>query len=261
MNQDKEEEIKRIKRGLSWVEIKNALQAEGCFICTIVKKSVIKYFGNILHEYALDADVHRKVISSSGLCNTHTQIIMELKKKRSDGLSIASLFETSLHKEIRILGEVEDIKYKKRTNDIAGIKSKNDLRNYKNQINEILIPTGKCAGCEQEEFTESFYTHESLRLWKDREFGKLYESQKIMLCRSHFINMISEAENIEVISYFIGVQKNKLDKLNFLLSEFIRKHDYRYQKEMTDEDVGSWSALLEYLGSKKDVRRKDYINN
>lgn len=261
MHQDKEEEIKRIKRGLSWVEIKNALEAEGCFICSIIKKSVIKYFDNILHEYALDADVHKKVISASGLCNTHTQIIMEREKRRGDGLSIASLFETSLHKEVRLFDEIREIEYKRRTNDIAGIKSKSDLKSYKNHIKEILVPKSKCAGCQQAEFTESFYTHESLRLWKDKEFRRLYESEKIMLCRSHFINMISEAENIEVISYFRDVQKNKLDKLNFLLSEFIRKHDYRYQKEMTDKDVGSWSALLEYLGSKKDVSRKDYINN
>jgi hypothetical protein len=254
------ENIKRIKRGLSWVEIKNALQQEGCFICTIIQNAVIKYFDNILYEYALDASVHKKIISAMGLCNTHTQLLLEVEKDKGDGLSAGSLFETTLHKEIRLIDEIGKLHPPNDKNFTIDNQSKKVLKGYKGKIKRTLIPTGQCIGCEQQNHTESFYTHETLRIWGDEEFQELYESEKIMLCRSHFIHIIVEAENKEVIDYFISSQKNKLDSLDFLLFEFIRKHDYRFQKEMTNKDRESWTKVLEYLGSKKGVKRKDYNN-
>jgi REP element-mobilizing transposase RayT len=259
MNSDKEN-IKRIKRGLSWVKLKNALQQEGCFICTIVRNAIMKYFDNVLYEYALDASVHKKIISAMGLCNTHIHLLLEIEKNKGDGLSAGSLFETTLRKEIRLIDEIEELPPREDKNRTTNNQLKKALRGYKNKIKKTLTPAGKCIGCEQQNHTESFYTHETLRIWNDEEFQELYAREKIMLCRSHFINIIDEAENKEVIDYFISSQKNKLDSLNFLLSEFIRKHDYRFQKEITDEDRESWTKVLEYLGSKKGVKRKDYDN-
>jgi Family of unknown function (DUF6062) len=259
MNLD-EENIKMIKRGLSWAELKKALQMEDCFICTIIQNAVIKYLDNVLYEYALDANVHKKIISAMGLCNTHTYLLLEIEKSKGDGLGAGSLFETTLHKEIKLINEVKKLDYQNEKNKASSYHSKRLLKNHKNNIKKILMPVGKCIGCEQEEQSESFYIHETLRIWNDEEFKSLYESEKIMLCRSHFIKIIEEAENKEVIDYFISSQKNKLDSLNSLLSEFIRKHDYRFQIEMTEEDRESWTRVLEYLGSKKGIKRKDYIN-
>ena len=75
-----------MKRGLSWVELKNSLDMGGCPVCNTMLRSIEKYFEFLLYEYALDATVHKKNLASFGMCNTHTYLLKEIEEKlKSDG--------------------------------------------------------------------------------------------------------------------------------------------------------------------------------
>ncbi len=255
-------DIETIKRGLSWVEIKDAFESEGCPICYIMLKSIKKYFNSLLYEYVLDAGVHKKMIASLGLCNTHTYLLMEEEKKlHSDGLNIAALYETSLQKEIKVIQRVnKNVRGFNKKYLTKFFKSNNELNDYKKFFHAVMNVTGECIGCENQKHTESYYTHEMLRLWTDGEFQELFSGGEILLCRNHFLFLVNEAEKRETINYFVNEHIRKLDKLYSRLEEFIRKHDYRFKNEMTDDDRKSWKKLLEYFGSKKNIDREGYNN-
>jgi hypothetical protein len=252
-----EEELNIIKRGLSWVFLKKALLKTGCPICMVMEEALTKYLESILYEYALDGSVHSKMIKSFGLCNIHTWKLKEAEESlNSDGLSVASVMETTLNKEIKILNSLSSIEPDNdKVNKFHLFKRANPVKKFIDSAIIKLSPTEACAACGHQIHTESFYAHELIRLSKDAEFKALYENQNILMCRIHFNMLIKELLSEDQIHYFVGAQQTKLEKLSHSISEFIRKHDYRLIKKLNDEDKNSWMILLEHLGSKKNIDR------
>jgi len=260
-----ENEITRIKRGLNWINLKESLDAEGCPVCNSMSRSIKKYFDFLLYEYALDASVHKKTLASFGMCNTHTYMLKEAEANlKSDGLNIAVLYETLFQKEEKLLAKIEERKFNNKKS-ILNISKKNDFLSYKKQLLTEIKPKpsnsvsrGICPGCQHQKENESFCTHEILRIYKDDEFQKKYENEKVLLCRHHFIFLINESEKMETIEYFIKIHKTKIATLHKQLSGFIEKHDYRLKSRMTEEEKISWEKALEYFGSKKNIDREGY---
>jgi len=266
MNID-EDDIAQMKRGLSWVDLKQSLEIGGCPICNTMQRSIEKYFNSLLWEYALDVSVHTKNLASFGMCNTHTYMLKEAEKTLgSDGLNIAVLYETIMQKEIKLLknlsnaGLVEEKDVKEKEKKLFNFSKSRDFESYKKEMLSELIGKGICIGCSHLEFSESFNTHEIVRLYKDEEFRNIYENVEILLCRRHFLYLINESWNKEALDYFIDIQKSKIIRLFDKMSGFINKHDYRLKSQMTDEESKSWEIVLEYTGSKQGINKEGYNN-
>jgi len=259
MLQTEHDDIEKMKRGLSWIDLKESLNVDGCPICSTMLRSIDKYFKFLLYEYALDASVHKKMLASSGMCNTHSSLLKEAEAKlKSDGLNIAVLYETILKKEIKLLAIIEEKKLNERKDYFLGKTGPRDLILYKKEILSELIDKGLCPGCMHQKESESYCTHEMLRVSKDTEFRVKFEHDKVLLCRRHFLFLINEVEDKGTLDYFINTQKIKIDRLNTQLSGFIEKHDYRLKCGMTEEEKISWNKALEYFGSKKNIDRDGY---
>lgn len=252
-------DLEFIKRGLSWGELKKSLNKGGCPICNTMMRAIERYFEYLLYEYALDASVHKKTLASAGMCNAHTYLLKEVETKlKSDGLNISVLYETLFQKEERLLSEVSEKEFVKDGKYFAVLKKKNNFLSYKKEILSELAASGICPGCLQQKGSESYYTHEIIRLREDDEFKSKYENEKILLCRRHFLFVINEGEDIETIKYFVSVQKKKIRALHRQISRFIEKHDYRLKNRMTEDEKKSWEKALEYFGSKKNINKDGY---
>ena len=243
-----ENRIASFKRGLSWIELKEAFKNEGCPICFIMLEHLNKYFDHLLYEEALSVSVHKKMIAGMGLCNTHTWVLA----KSTDKLGIGSLFQTTLSKEIKLLKKINEYKDKEMLRNSRKKKLDKDKKIIEDQFNA----KGICLACEHQEESELFYLHQLIIIWHDKEFRDYYEDEIVLLCRKHFQLLLQESDEKEIIDYFITIQKNKLDNLSYQYSEFMRKHDYRFQHEMTDKDKASLNRVLEYFGSKKYINHK-----
>ncbi len=244
-----ENRIASFKRGLSWIELKEAFKNEGCPICFIMLEHLNKYFDHLLYEEALSVSVHKKMIAGMGLCNTHTWVLA----KSTDKLGIGSLFQTTLSKEIKLLKRINEFECNEL---LSSSRNKKKLDKDKKVIEGQLTAKGKCLACEHQEESEIFYLHQLLIIWNDKEFREYYENENVLLCRKHFQLLLQESDDEENMNYFITIQKNKIDNLSYQYSEFMRKHDYRFQHEMTDKDKASLNRVLEYFGSKKYINPK-----
>ncbi len=254
-----ENEFTKMKRGLSWVEVKESLNTDGCPVCNTMSRSINKYFEFLLYEYALDASVHKKTLASFGMCNTHTYLLKEAEEKlKSDGLNISVLYETLFQKEEKLLAKVEEKEFEEKKKLFAGFRKRRDFTAYKKEILIDLVGKGICPGYQHQKESESFYTHEIIRLCRDEEFRSKFESDKILLCRRHFLFIINEAEETQPLKYLITEQKKKIHLLHRQLSGFIEKHDYRLKSGVTDDEKKSWEKALEYFGSKKNINRDGY---
>ncbi len=261
-----DDETASMKRGLSWVEVKESLNTDGCPVCNTMSRSIDKYFDYLLYEYALDAAVHKKTLASFGMCNTHTFLLKEAEEKlKSDGLNISVLYETLFQKEEKLLAKVEEKELVENSNHFTAFRKRRDFTAYKKEIlSDLLVKParpvggGICPGCQHQKESESFYTHEILRLYKDDEFRNKYENERILLCRRHFLFIVNEAKEIEAVKYFVSKQREKIRSLHQQLSSFIEKHDYRLKSGITEKEKISWEKALEYFGSKKNINRDGY---
>ena len=249
MDKIEENRIESFKRGLSWIELKEAFKNKGCPICFIMLENLRKYFDHLLYEDALSVPVHKKIIAGMGMCNTHTWVLAE----STDKLGIGSLFETTLSKENKLLKRINEFEDKEMLSDS---RNKKKLNKDKKVIEGQLTAKGKCLACEHQEESELFSLHQLIIIWNDKEFREYYEDESVLLCRRHFQLLLQECDEKEIIDYFITIQKNKLNNLSYQYSEFMRKHDYRFQHEMTDKDKASLNRVLEYFGSKKNINHK-----
>jgi hypothetical protein len=197
--------------------------------------------------------------ASFGMCNTHTYLIKEAEEKlKSDGLNVAVLYETLFQKEEKLLSKIKEKEFNDNKNHFISIGKTKDFIAYKKEIMFDLIAKGICPGCLHQKESESFSTHEILRISKDEEFMNKYEEEKILLCRRHFLFLINESQNKDSIEYFINTHRIKIVRLHKRLSGFIEKHDYRLKSGMTEEEKKSWEKALEYFGSKKNIDIEGY---
>lgn len=172
-------------------------------------------------------------------------------KLKSDGLNIAVLQETILQKELKLLSKIEKKEIVIKKKKFLNFSRAENFKGYKKEIISDLAAKGICPGCLHQKGSESFYIHEIIRLYKDEEFQKKYEDEKIMLCRNHFLLLLNEADGVEIFDYFINLQLHKITILQKQLAGFVAKHDYRLRKEMTGIEEKSWANVFEYFGSKK----------
>jgi len=259
MTQLEDDEIIKMKRGLSWIDLKESLNTDGCPVCNTMTRSLNKYFEFLLYEYALDASVHKKTLASFGMCNNHTYLLKEAEADlKSDGLNISVLYETILQKEIKLLGRIEEKELRERKRYLPNFGKSPDFISYKKEILSDLIAKGICPGCMYQKESESYCTHVILQLYKDNEFQNKFVNERILLCRRHFLFLINEAEQKQTIDYFIKVHKTKIKMLYTQLSGFIQNHDYYTKNKMTEEEKKSWEKALEYFGSKENIDRGGY---
>lgn len=257
MIKTEDENILQLKRSITWAELKDSLDNGGCPICNLMIQKIEKYFEYLLYEYASDPSVHKKNLASFGLCNVHSHLLKDIENKlKSDGLNVAVLYETLFQKEEKLLNKVLDS-----VDDIQEtkiFKKKKSLNTNKENILNNLLPKGTCIGCLQQKETESYYTHEILRIFKDEEFIKKYESENVLLCRNHFLFLINESMGNDAIRYFIKTQKMKIESLHQKLKKFIYNHDYKIKSSLTENELNSWEKTLEYFGSKKNLGKNLY---
>jgi len=236
--------FEQFKRGLSWGIIKKSLSKKGCPVCNIVADSTEKYIGFLLRECASDAEVHRRNLKSMGFCKRHSKQILDLEG--SDGLNIATIYETLISNELKRLLRSENILNFDSKNFI---KIRSVLENKKGKIEKVLETTEECFICKNERKTRLFYIHEIIKISEDEEFRRLFENPEVLFCREHFIDLILENREENKLKYFVDSHIKKMKQLQEGLKSFIEKHKYESREELTDEDAKVVRKILFYFGS------------
>jgi Family of unknown function (DUF6062) len=245
-------DVSRNKRSIPWVRLSDALHTSGCPICSVVEASTRKHVNDILYEYVLDVTVRKMIHASFGFCNRHAWLAREAEEAlHSDGQHLATLYESLLHAEIRLLSEA------------AGVQRDSSRKGRKRKQKDPVIekamtnlhPTGECLICAGVRRTEEFYASQCTLMRPDDEFRSLFESENVLLCRPHFISVLHEAKEPETIDYFVHQQIGKLEQLYKELKLFIEKHDVRYKNIPWGKEWNSWLQVLEHYSCKKGIDR------
>ena len=195
----------------------DALEGEGCPICTLTKEVVHSYVKSLLYEYVNDSHTAERIVKSGGFCNLHSWLLYSYQEV----LGTAIIYKRLVDHHIKYIGNPLD-------------------------------PEISCPVCSVEADASKRYVEAFLKYLQEDAFYQKYIASD-GLCYPHLKMCINLANNEETKKFLIELEKQRLEKLSFDLSEIIRKSDYRFQNEPRGKEYRARYKAIEKLVGKKKV--------
>jgi hypothetical protein len=207
---------------------------EGCPICFLVKKGGNKFMDDLLYENVNDPGVREHIRRSAGFCNKHAWQMHKI----GDGFGLGIIYEDLL----RIVLEKAPVRddssasIKKELFDVRGIQSK-----------------CSCIVCDQEKTIEKQYCSLFIKSLNDPEFLAQYRNAVSGLCFPHIFSILKESGADETQRTIVQIEMDKAHTLLDELRVFVKKHDYRFEKEGFGSEGNSWIRAIEKLAGKEGI--------
>jgi hypothetical protein len=208
----------------------DAIKEKGCPICFLVVKNTHKFMDDFLYESVNDPGLRKEIRESYGFCNRHAWQL----QKFGDGFGVSIVYKD--------LAQLIDKKLGKINNLPALIKDLNKSRKLKNN----------CMFCKQERDVENRYASVFIENFMDPELKHHYKNS-FGFCIPHLLTTINKFKNRKAIEEITAIESEKISGLIAELSEFQRKHDYRFSKEGFGKEGDSWIRAIEKLEGKEGV--------
>ncbi len=241
---------------LTYLRLKDALAQEGCSLCRLREHDGRKYLDWLLYERVNDVTTRVKLAQSWGFCVYHAWMLQELEWDHcKDGMGTAILWEW-LVDSYRTLLQQHLGK--------PDVPKKRFLRRWRRQqrspLSEQLLrafaPEGMCPACaslrQSEEYALWILTE---HLAEEDPLRTLYK-QSAGLCMPHFKAALDAAQEEQVVRFLIEVQLERLTRIAGELSEYLRKHDYRFSHEPYGSEADAFVRATEVLVGKKPHTRE-----
>ena len=222
---------------LTYLRLKDALAQQGCAICRLREYYGRRYLSWFLHEQVNDVATRLKLAQSWGFCVYHAWLLQKLEWERChDGMATAILCEWLVERYCRILQHLleESCLPKKRL--WYRWRWRRSSRPAE-PLFHAFAPEGICPTCTSQQESEA-YTLQVLtqHLAEDASFQTLYK-QSGGLCMPHFKAALASAEEEQAARVLVEVQLETLGRMAAELSEYLRKHDYRFAHEPSGSEA------------------------
>lgn len=232
------------KHGLGYAQQKDALSSDGCPICTLLDTGMRKYLFWFLYESVNDAHIRKRLLESKGFCRIHAWQLYQIERDEwGDSLKAVLLHEDVIREAMSALDGLKRA--------MPSFKPKRWLfRNLsKSKVLSPFIPKKECLACEHQRQMEENRIYFFIESLGEPEFQEMYR-ESFGLCITHFWKALEKTDDENLKAFLISVQRAKLERLSFLLEEYIRKHDYRFADEPKGEESKSPRWAIEMIVGK-----------
>ena len=230
-----------MKYHIDTIPVWDAIKADGeCMMCTLEKKTELGEAERYLGASVMEPDVRVRV-NDRGFCRKHHAMLYGMSNRLGHALMLEShTIETReklqrSYDEIRKAGKaLASATVGDRLNGKARTAS-DALRKQAQYIGDMA---GTCVMCDTIEDNMRRYMHTFFYLYRtDGEFRRMLAEGKGM-CVDHLGQMLDAAvtelnpkELGEFVLMLTDCEQKNLDRIQEDISWFIKKFDYRYEKE------------------------------
>lgn len=227
----------KMDKHLSYFNLLDALGEKGCPICFLLKKTTAKFRDDFLYEQVNDPKVRQEIRDSLGFCNACS---WELRNS-GDAFGISIIYRDLLG----IIAEgIKNILE-------AGRGSVKTLNRFLKDIREKL-GRNNCLICKARLEAEKRYVSTFLKNFFEPEFHSAFKNS-FGLCLPHLIAVIRDCRDEDVRNKILAIEQGKVNSLVQELSEFQRKHDYRFSQEKFGSEKNSWVRAIEKMVGKENL--------
>jgi Family of unknown function (DUF6062) len=221
----------RVLYDLTSLQLKDALAQDGCALCRLREYYGRRYLSWFLHEQVNDVATRLKLAQSWGFCAYHAWLLQQLEWERShDGMATAMLWEWLMRRYGTILQhslEESCLPKKRLWHKWRWWRPSRPAE----PLLHAFAAEGSCPTCTSQQESEAYALRVlTQHLAEDASFQTLYK-QAGGLCMPHFKAALASAEEVQAVRVLVEVQRETLGSLAVELSEYVRKHDYRFAHE------------------------------
>jgi hypothetical protein len=218
-------------------ELLAALGQPGCALCRLLDGHADRLINAILFEMVNDVKMRDEVNAARGLCRRHAPLLV----RTGSALGAATMMQGVVKVLLRELDGGEAT---------PGSRLRALLRGGEGDapaaegLAASLAPQAPCPVCAYE---ATYTTHYAQTLLRHAKPGSAllaaYEGSD-GLCVSHFRDVLAAAAPGPAPTPLLAAQRAIWSRLNDELEEFLRKSDYRFQKEPFGAERDSWQRAI-----------------
>jgi hypothetical protein len=247
-----------VEKNLLTIKVLEAVEkSDSCPLCYLWLEHESRHLKYLLtNEMTMDPGFREKVLSSRGFCNRHTHLLYETASGvgTEDGLGY-SLYMQSIVEEIchglksLLLSNIENTAWKNII--LRWWRRRQAIKLMAEKADKAYYGEGLCPVCESLWTFDQIYLYTLLQMLDDKDFREEFKTK--WLCLPHFLSALRLAgkSNLkspaEVVHALIEIEVSLLERLSQLLSEFIRKHDWRFRDGPRGPEIGANSLASSIL--------------
>jgi hypothetical protein len=219
-------------------EVLEALQAGGCAVCRLARRSSDSYLHALIYEGVTDVKLRETLRDARGLCYRHG---WRLAGQRGAVLGTAIIYRDVINTLVKAL--------EANANTAPRLFGRGQPG-----LSRALAPSVDCPACVLERDAEERSVKILLNHLDDAAIAATYR-QAGGLCLPHFQLAIGNGSQTQGQT-LAGWQAETWARLRDELDELIRKHDYRFRSEpVTANEADSWErALAAVVGAREEKR-------
>ena len=223
------------------IPIWDAAKKDGeCLLCALERKTELGEADRYLGASVMEPDVRVRV-NEKGFCRKHHAMLYTMSNRLGHALMLESHTIETRERLEKTRGELEKAAAALRAatlGDRLTGKAKTSVETVVKAARQIQEMGGGCVMCETIRENMLRYLHTFFHLYKsDTEFRRKFNEGK-GLCVPHLGQLLEVAaeelspkELGEFVSALMQNEKKNLDRIQEDISWFIKKFDYRYEKE------------------------------
>jgi len=216
------------------------MREKGCPVCHCVVRGSARFLDGLLYESVTDPFVRARIRESRGFCNWHAWMLPKAFCPQS---GIAAIHEDILAQEIEALRHAARPRY--------GMSWWDRLRGWfapsRGRFGKQCTACAISADSDERNSLDIFI--ESLA---EQEFYQGF-TESFGLCLPHFRMLEARHPDHPNLGAVRRIQLAKLEALRAELLEFVRRQDYRYNREPMGPERDSWLRSIEMLVGKAHV--------
>jgi hypothetical protein len=211
-----------------------------CLMCALERKTELGEAERYLGASVMEPDVRVRV-NDRGFCQKHHAMLFSMSNRLGHALMLESHMIEPRERTAKIFRKQSEAGDALQNAGIAGkfgSKGKNAEAAVREQAAALNELTGTCLMCDTIDENMMRYMHTFFHLYKnDSDFRSRFASGK-GLCLPHTGRLLEAApaelgakELGEFVATVARLQTENLDRMQEDISGFIKKFDYRYEKE------------------------------
>ena len=226
---------------LDTIPVWDAMKLDGeCLLCALERKTELGEADRYLGASVMEPDV-RIQVNQKGFCRRHHSMLYGMSNRLGHALMLESHMIENRERMQKIsdkLNRAGDALSKASLTERLSGKAKGAVAAVKEQADEIMKMASSCLMCETIEENMNRYLHTFFHLYQnDTSFRQRFADSK-GLCLPHTGRLLAAAadelgtrELGDFVTVITRMQQKNLDRIQEDISWFIKKFDYRFEKE------------------------------
>lgn len=218
-----------------------ALDRDHCPICHLSLESVRRFLWGFLYEGVNDPWFREELIAARGFCPAHS---WSLPAFFNSATGVAIVYRHLLEEFRRAFTATGGQQAVGAGGGRRWLPRAGQARQEAAQgIRAWLVGRRPCPACREQWAAEERYAVAAAQAAADADFRARYETS-LGLCLRHLASVVSRTADAADLEWLVRTERRLVERLSHELSEFWRKHDYRFHDEPMGEEGTSWRRVL-----------------